>query len=272
MKSSVMLVAIALLATAGEIKAQDANISMDVDSAATAPTLQRTPAMVIREIAIPVQKTTAGAAGPGPLTPSKKAGGKATQPTAGSTPVQAPIVQSPIFMPGTVSPNAASEMSTTGNPKYDELIAQSAARNQVDPNLMIAVMRQESGFNPRARSYKGATGLMQLMPATAQRFGVTNIYDAAQNIEGGAKYLRFLLDTFNGDVDLVLAGYNAGEHAVVNSGYRIPRYRETQNYVRSITARYDKAKNRGERASRVAAAPVAPSAETFAKGRLSNNY
>jgi len=271
-KSSVMLAAIALLSTAGDIRAQDANISIDVDSAAAVPQLQRTPTMVIHEIAIPVQKTTAADPKPGPITPSKKAGAKAAQPTAGSTPVQAPIVQAPILMPGTVSPNAASEMSTTGNPRYDELIAQSATRNQVDPNLLVAVMRQESGFNPRARSYKGATGLMQLMPATAQRFGVTNIYDPAQNIEGGAKYLRFLLDTFNGDVDLVLAGYNAGEHAVVNSGYRIPRYRETQNYVRSITARYDKAKNRGGHASRVAAAPVAPNAETLANGRFSNNY
>lgn len=272
MKSSVMLAAVALLAlTAGDIKAQDANISLNVDSVAPSPQLQHTPALVIHEIAIPAQKTTVPDAGPG-LTPSKKGSAKATQPTAGATPIQASIVQAPIFMPGPVSPNTASEMSTTGNPKYDELVAQSATRNQVDPNLMIAVMRQESGFNPRARSYKGATGLMQLMPATAQRFGVTNVYDAAQNIEGGAKYLRFLLDTFNGDVDLVLAGYNAGEHAVVNSGYRIPRYRETQNYVRSITARYDKAKNRGGHASRVAVAPVAPNAETFANGRLSNNY
>ncbi len=141
----------------------------------------------------------------------------------------------------------------------------------MDPNLIIAVMRQESGFNLRARSYKGASGLMQLMPGTAQRFGVTNIYDPAQNIEGGARYLRFLLDSFSGDVSLVLAGYNAGENAVVNSGYKIPRYRETQNYVRSITARYDSAKNKTA-AARRSADPAAPSAETFSKGRLSNNY
>jgi soluble lytic murein transglycosylase-like protein len=99
------------------------------------------------------------------------------------------------------------EMGTTGNPKYDALIAQSATRHGVDPNLIVAVMRQESGFNPRALSYKGATGLMQLMPATARRFGVTNIYDPAQNIEG-ARYCGFA-DTFDGDVKLVLAG-NAG--------------------------------------------------------------
>jgi soluble lytic murein transglycosylase-like protein len=176
----------------------------------------------------------------------------------------------PIYFPA-LSPAVLSEMGSTGNPKYDEFIARSAARNGVDPNLMIAVMRQESGFNARARSNKGASGLMQLMPGTAARFGVTNIYDPAQNIEGAARYLRFLLDSFNGDVSLVLAGYNAGENAVVNSGYKVPRYRETQNYVRSITARYDSSKNKTT-AARRSTEPVAPSAETFSKGRLSNNY
>jgi soluble lytic murein transglycosylase-like protein len=139
---------------------------------------------------------------------------------------------------------------------------------------MIAVMRQESGFNPRARSYKGATGLMQLMPATARRFGVQNIWDPAQNIEGGARYLRFLLDTFNGDVNLALAGYNAGENAVISSGFQVPRYRETQNYVKSISARYGSARQR--RGQTIASAdPVAPATLTFSGGgssRLSNNY
>ena len=168
-------------------------------------------------------------------------------------------------------------MQTSGNPKYDEMIKQSAARNGIDPNLIIAVMRQESGFNPRARSYKGASGLMQLMPATAQRFGVVNIYDPAENIEGGAKYLRFLLDTFNGDINLVLAGYNAGEGAVINSGYRIPRYRETQNYVQSISARYDGIKSKTAQSAKTIASakPAAPDAVSFTGGsstRLSNNY
>ena len=163
---------------------------------------------------------------------------------------------------------------TTGNPKYDELIRQSAARNGIDPNLIVAVMRQESGFNLRARSYKGASGLMQLMPGTARRFGVVNIYDPVENIEGGAKYLRFLLDKFNGDVNLVLAGYNAGESAVISSGYHMPRYRETQNYVKSISARYGTAKDSRRARPRpiVAAAQAAPNAATFTGGRLSNNY
>ena len=137
-------------------------------------------------------------------------------------------------------------------------------------------MRQESGFNSRARSYKGASGLMQLMPATARRFGVTNIFDPAQNIDGGVRYLRFLLDMFEGDVELALAGYNAGEGAVVRSGYRVPNYRETQNYVRVISARYGRSKHKTSGSKPQApAAPVAPDAMTFSggiSGRLSNNY
>ncbi|MBS1806698.1 MAG: lytic transglycosylase domain-containing protein [Acidobacteria bacterium] len=128
----------------------------------------------------------------------------------------------------------------TGNLSLDQMIKQSAQRNGVDQRLIMAVMRQESSFNPRATSYKGARGLMQLMPATASRFGVTDIYDPAQNIEGGTRYLRFLLNTFNGDIELALAGYNAGEHAVFRYGNRIPPYRETQDYVRKISAHYER--------------------------------
>jgi soluble lytic murein transglycosylase-like protein len=99
-------------------------------------------------------------------------------------------------------------------------------------------MHQESTFKARALSPKGASGLMQLMPATARRFGVSNIWDARQNIDAGVKYMRWLLDTFNGDVVLALAGYNAGEGAVMKYGWRVPPYRETQEYVRRITSRY----------------------------------
>lgn len=272
MKSLVSLAGFALLAlTAGDTQAQEANLSINVESVAATSELQRTPAMIVHEIAIPVLKPASDSSRL-PVPPSKTGTAKTSTSTAAVTPARGPVVQAPIFISGTANPTAGSDMSTTGNPKYDQLIAQSAARHGVDPNLIVAVMRQESGFNPRARSYKGATGLMQLMPGTAYRFGVTNIYDPAQNIEAGATYLRFLIDKFNGDVDLVLAGYNAGEGAVVNSGYRVPRYRETQNYVKSISARYDRAKNRIAGAPRVAAAPVAPRAETFSNGRLSNNY
>jgi soluble lytic murein transglycosylase-like protein len=100
-------------------------------------------------------------------------------------------------------------------------------------------MHQESSFKLKATSYKGASGLMQLMPATARRFGVTEIYNPRQNIEAGVKYMRWLLNTFNGDVVLALAGYNAGEGAVMKYGWQIPPYRETQEYVRRITTRYN---------------------------------
>jgi soluble lytic murein transglycosylase-like protein len=99
-------------------------------------------------------------------------------------------------------------------------------------------MHQESSFKARAMSYKGARGLMQLMPFTASRFGVTNIWDPKQNIEGGARYMRFLLNLFNGDVRLALAGYNAGEGAVMKYGYQVPPYSETREYVRRIGNRY----------------------------------
>src|ERR1700737_161617 len=99
-------------------------------------------------------------------------------------------------------------------------------------------MHQESSFKSHAISPKGARGLMQLMPFTAMRYGVTNIFDPRQNIEGGARYLRFLLDHFDGDVNLALAGYNAGEGAVEKYGWRVPPYSETQEYVRRISRRY----------------------------------
>jgi len=127
---------------------------------------------------------------------------------------------------------------TTGDAQVDNLIVTSAARNGVDPVLIYAMMHQESSFKTRAISPKGARGLMQLMPATAARYGVTNIFDPRQNIEGGARYLRFLLDLFEGDVKLALAGYNAGEGAVLKYGYEIPPYSETQEYVRRISRRY----------------------------------
>jgi hypothetical protein len=128
---------------------------------------------------------------------------------------------------------------TTGDPTIDSYILDSGRRNSVDPLLLYAIMHQESTFKPRAMSNKGARGLMQLMPGTALRFGVSSIWDPRQNIEGGTRYMRFLLDMFDGDVQLALAGYNAGEGAVMKYGYRIPPYGETQEYVRRISRRYD---------------------------------
>ncbi len=127
---------------------------------------------------------------------------------------------------------------TTGNGAVDNLIVEAGKRNSVDPLLLYSIMHQESTFKQGAISPKGARGLMQLMPPTARRFGVTSIFDPQQNIEGGARYMRFLLNLFEGNVELALAGYNAGEGAVMKYGYRIPPYRETQEYVRRITRRY----------------------------------
>lgn len=127
---------------------------------------------------------------------------------------------------------------TTGSSDFDKYIVESGQRNSVDPLLLYSIMHQESSFKPRAMSHKGARGLMQLIPPTASRFGVTNIWDPKQNIEGGARYMRFLLDMFSGDVRLALAGYNAGEGAVMKYGYRVPPYAETQEYVRRIGRRY----------------------------------
>jgi hypothetical protein len=127
---------------------------------------------------------------------------------------------------------------TTGNTLFDSFIVDSSRRYRIDPLLIYAQMHQESSFKLRALSHKGASGLMQLMPGTARRLGVTNIYDPKQNIDGGVKYMRMLLDMFGGDVRLALAGYNAGEGAVMKYGGTIPPYNETREYVRRITARY----------------------------------
>jgi soluble lytic murein transglycosylase-like protein len=128
---------------------------------------------------------------------------------------------------------------STGDASVDRFIVESGTRNGVDPVLLYAIMHRESSFKRGAVSPKGARGLMQLMPGTAARFGVSNIFDPRQNIEGGARYVRLLLDMFDGDVRLALAGYNAGEGAVLKYGRRVPPYAETQEYVRRISERYE---------------------------------
>lgn len=147
------------------------------------------------------------------------------------------------YTPVSMAVNSGLRGFSTGNPDIDYFIVQSSNRYGVDPMLVYAVMHQESSFKIGATSHKGASGLMQLMPATARRLGVTNIYDPQQNIDGGVKYLRMLLNMFNGDVVLALAGYNAGEGAVMRYGNNVPPFRETQEYVRRITARYNQMTN-----------------------------
>src|ERR1051326_553390 len=133
---------------------------------------------------------------------------------------------------------ALNDSWTTGNARIDGLIRYYGNQQGVDPYLIFCVMSQESKFTSAATSPKGAQGLMQLMPGTAARYGVTNPYDVAQSISGGTRYLKDLLKMFNGRIDLALAGYNAGEGAVIKYGYNIPPYDETRNYVKLIIKRY----------------------------------
>lgn len=132
---------------------------------------------------------------------------------------------------------------STGKREIDSYIEDSSALYNVDPLLIYAQMNQESSFKRKATSHKGASGLMQLMPDTAKRFGAKNIYNPKQNIKAGVKYMRWLLDKFGGDVRLALAGYNAGEGAVRKYGNQIPPYRETKNYVARIMAHYEQITN-----------------------------
>ena len=134
-----------------------------------------------------------------------------------------------------ISANARGHQATAD--EVDASIVMAAARHNVDPNLVRAIVRVESNFNPRAVSRKGAMGLMQLMPATAHSLNVNNAFDPNQNVDAGVRHLKSLLDNYNGNVPLTLAAYNAGSGAVKrNNG--IPPFRETQDYIRKITNLY----------------------------------
>jgi soluble lytic murein transglycosylase-like protein len=124
--------------------------------------------------------------------------------------------------------------------RYAKPIQDAARATRLEPALIHAVIAAESGYNPFARSRRGAAGLMQLMPETAKRYGVKNRLDPAQNISGGARYLRDLIRMFNNDVQLAVAAYNAGENAVVRAGTRIPPYQETMTYVPRVMSYYKK--------------------------------
>ncbi len=127
---------------------------------------------------------------------------------------------------------------SSGSGLIDQLIRQNGTRFGIDPYLVFLVIEQESHFHPRVVSPKGARGLMQLMPGTARRFGVSRPYDPADNIRGGTQYLKELMTMFGGRVDLALASYNAGEGRVVDYGNRVPPFKETREYVKRISARY----------------------------------
>jgi soluble lytic murein transglycosylase-like protein len=122
--------------------------------------------------------------------------------------------------------------------KYDDLITKAANKFKLDSALIKAVIKAESNFNHRAVSPVGAQGLMQLMPKTASDLKVEDSFHPEKNIEGGARYLRYLLNTYKGDLTLALAAYNAGEKAVAKYNYNVPPYRETQNYVKRVFSFY----------------------------------
>jgi hypothetical protein len=128
--------------------------------------------------------------------------------------------------------------------RYKPMIESASKAHGVEVALVHAVITAESGYNAGAVSRAGARGIMQLMPDTARRFGVQNIMDPAQNIQGGVKYLRELLTLFHGDKELAVAAYNAGENAVIRHGHRIPPYTETVNYVPKVLGIYRKFQSR----------------------------
>jgi len=138
-----------------------------------------------------------------------------------------------------------------------DFVQRAAELQELDPLLVHSVIQAESAYNPFALSPKGARGLMQLMPSTARRFGVTNSFSIADNVQGGVRYLRYLMDMF-GDAKLAVAAYNAGEEAVIRYG-GIPPYRETQNYVRAVSAAYSGAKQASASQAPLAEAPAEPS-------------
>ena len=163
-------------------------------------------------------------------------------------------------VPGAPAIRTTRKVETGAAERYDDLVVTHASRNGLRPELVRAVIQVESGFNPRARSPKGAMGLMQLMPATARTLGVSNPYDPDDNIRGGTKYLRMLLDRYQGDERLALAGYNAGPGAVDRYGRNVPPFRETRDYVRKVGAAAD-----GTRISETRGAVAAPAKLTIYK-------
>lgn len=133
-----------------------------------------------------------------------------------------------------IEPRITGVADKLGNRPYADIVDEKAKKYGVFPELVHAVIQAESSYNPRAVSPVGAVGLMQLMPGTAKRFGVRDSTNPRQNIDGGVRYLRFLLDYFENNLRLAVAGYNAGENAVIKHGRKIPPYKETRQYVTRV--------------------------------------
>jgi len=148
-------------------------------------------------------------------------------------------VMAPDVVASTEAFRIPADIPTSGDPELDRIIYEAGEKQGVDPRFIHAVIWQESKYKVDARSHAGAQGLMQLMPATAKRFGCHDPNDPIDNIQAGTKYLSWLLKRFSGNVELALAGYNAGEGSV-DKYDGIPPYNETQNYVKIISKRYGK--------------------------------
>ena len=136
------------------------------------------------------------------------------------------------------APRRTTHVNPASRRQFAPLVSSVAREYRLEPALLHAVVTVESGYNPGARSPKGAAGLMQLMPDTARRYAVRDIWDPRQNLDGGARYLRDLIGLFDGNLSLALAAYNAGEAAVIQHGNRIPPYPETRGYVPRVLQQY----------------------------------
>ena len=182
--------------------------------------------------------------------------------------VRTVVVPKRVIVPRVITPApaAANAVSSPTTPAViGAVIEETARKYDVDPLLVHSVVQVESAYDPYALSHKGAQGLMQLIPGTARRFGVTNVWDVRQNIEGGVRYLKYLNGLFPNDLRLTLAAYNAGEGAVWKYGNNVPPYRETEQYVYKIGQRYGRALRNAER-KQLAAQPV-PAPQTIAVER-----
>ena len=187
-----------------------------------------------------VQARIAEIAGPPPAAPAPLAagtGGPRFSNALASAMAMPPVM--PGGDPGLLSGEPSRAPAPVPPAQLDALVEQNASTWQVDPALIKAVIANESGFNANATSGVGAQGLMQLMPATAAGLGVRDAYDPAQNVAGGARYLKGLLDRFGGDARLAVAAYNAGPGAVEKYG-DVPPYAETKNYVQNVLASFEK--------------------------------
>lgn len=163
------------------------------------------------------------------------------------------LVGSPVFV-----------QSTTSEALYEQLITTTAHGHGLDPALVKAVVKCESGFNPWAQSPKGAQGLMQLMPSTQTLLGVRNPFNPQHNVEAGTRYLALLKQTFGDNVPLALAAYNAGPQAVVAAGYTVPAISETQQYVRCVFTAYERYRQPGAAPSLPSLRPLQPGTKTLA--------